>query len=106
EARMRIERAEQAAYRAVHEIVGIDLVDVVRFDRAERRREGAIVLGHLVVGGERAPSEEAADQRRDEDREHDSGQGTVTSHEGHRSRQLPYRQRLLDTFEARIPCYN
>src|SRR4029079_6288801 len=101
---VRIERAEHPAHGAVDEIVGIDLVDVVRFDRAERRREGSVVLRHLVVGCERAPSEEAADQRRHENREHDSGQRTVASHDWHRSRQVPYGQRLLDAFGARIPC--
>ena len=86
EARMRIERPEHAAHGAVDEVVGIDLVDVVGFDGAERGREGAVVLGAFVVGGEGAPSEEAADQRGYGNREDNSGQRTVASHDWHRSR--------------------
>ena len=62
EARMRIERAEHAANGAVDEVVGLDLVDVVRLDRAQRRGERLVVLGNLVVDRERAPAEQSADQ--------------------------------------------
>ena len=78
---MRIERAEHAADGAVDEAVGLDLVDVVRLDRAQRRGEGLVVLRHLVVGRQRASAEEAADQRGHDDREDDGGQGAVASHD-------------------------
>ena len=44
---MRIERAQHAADRAVHEAIGIDLVDVVGLDRAQRSGEG-LEIGSLL----------------------------------------------------------
>ena len=60
---------------AVDEAVGIDLVDVARLDGAQRRGERLVVLGNLVVGRERAASEQPADERGDADREDDGGTG-------------------------------
>ena len=85
EARMRIERREHAADRAVHQTIRIDLVDVAGFDGAQRRRERLVVIRHLVVG-EQALAEEPADQRGHGDGGHDDGQGSVTSHVRHASR--------------------
>ena len=86
EARMRIERAEHAAHRAVHQIVGVDLVDVIGLDRIQRRGERAVVFGNLIVGRKRAASEQPADQGGDQDREEHGGQGSVTSHDRDRNR--------------------
>ena len=70
-ARMRIERAQHAANCAVDEVLGLDLLDVVRLDRTQRRREGLVVLRNLVVDGKGALAEQPADQSRDDDREDD-----------------------------------
>ncbi len=83
---MRIERAEHAADRAVDEAIRFDLVDVVGFDRAQRGGERAIVIGDLVVGRERAASEQAADEGGYDNREGHGGQGTVASHDQNPSR--------------------
>ena len=85
EARVRIERREHAAHRAVHQAIRIDLVDVAGFDGAQRGRERLVVIRHLVVG-EQALAEEPADQRGHGDGGHDDGQRAVTSHVRHASR--------------------
>ena len=79
-ARMRVQRAEHAANRAGDEILGIDLVVIVRLDGAQRVGEGAVVLENLVVGGECVAAEQAADERRNDDGEQHDGQDTVASH--------------------------
>src|SRR5205823_14192087 len=83
---VRVERAEHAADGARHEVLGLDLVDVVALDRAERGREGLVVLRHLVVGSQGASSEKAAHESGKDDREQDGGEGTITAHDSHPSR--------------------
>src|SRR3954453_14933820 len=78
---MRIEGAEHAAHGAIHDIVGVDFVDVAGLDRVQCGGECAIVFRNLVVGRGRAASEEPAHEGRDEDREEDRGQGTIASHD-------------------------
>ena len=79
EARMRIQRAEHAANRAVDEAVGFDSPDVVRLNRVERDGE-RLVIGSLVVDGQCAPAEEPADESGNDDGKDNGWNGTVTSH--------------------------
>src|SRR3954467_2215536 len=77
---MRIERTEHPADGAIDKVVGVDLVDVARLDRVQRRGEGAVMFGNLVVGRERVASEQSADQGGNQDREEHGGNRTVASH--------------------------
>src|SRR5439155_8012413 len=85
-ARVRIERAEYAADRAVYEAFGLRLVGVARLHRVQRRGECPIMLRDFVVGRERAASEETANEGGHEECEDHGRQRTVTSHNPHGSR--------------------
>ena len=79
---MRIQRAEHPAHGAVHKGVRVDLVDVAGLDRVQRGGESSVVFGNLIVGRERAASEQPAHEGGDEDREEHGWQWTVASHDG------------------------
>jgi hypothetical protein len=85
-ARVRIERAQHAAHGARHERLGFDLVDVLAFDRAQRRAERFVVFGNLLFGRERAPAEQAADEGGHGDRDEQTGQRTIAAHVWHPNR--------------------
>ena len=80
EARMRIERGEHAADGPVDETVGIGVRHVVFLDGTQRSGEGVVALGGAVVQRQCASAEKAPDQRRDRDREDNSGKRTVAAH--------------------------
>jgi hypothetical protein len=74
ETRMRVEGREHPAHGAVHQTIGIDLVDVTRFDRAQRGGERLVVFGHPVVGRKKALAEQAAHERGHGNDGHDDGE--------------------------------
>ena len=77
---MRIERLQHAVDGAVDQPVRRHVVDVFAIDRGERRREHAILLLDLVLRGERRAAEQAAGERRQQDRQNRHGQETGLTH--------------------------
>ena len=65
--------SQNPANRTVDDVVGFDLLDVVGLDRAQRGRERLVVLGNLVVDGERVLAEEPANQSGQDDRKDNDG---------------------------------
>ena len=81
EARVRIQCRQHSPDGAVHEPVGVDLVDIARLDRTQCGRKGLVMLGDAIVDRQRAASEQAANQGGDRDSEKDGGDRVKTSHD-------------------------
>ena len=81
EARMRIERLQHAVDGAVDQAIGFDGVGVVGLDRAQRRRERLVVIGQPIFGGQRAASEHAAGEGRQQNGEGGGRQGPIAAHD-------------------------
>jgi hypothetical protein len=80
EARMWIERLQQALDGAIHEAVGRDFLDVLTLDSSERRRKNAVLLCDLVLGGQNAAAKDAAGKRRKHDRQNGRGERPGAAH--------------------------
>ena len=64
EARVRVERLQQAGDGAVDDPVGFDVADVDVLDGAEAGGEDLVLLGDLILGRQRGVSEQAAQHDR------------------------------------------
>ena len=64
---MRIERLQHAADGAVHEPVGVDLLDVSLLDRLSAAVNTLYALRQAVLGRQHAAAEEPADEGREGD---------------------------------------
>ena len=70
EVRMRIQRLQHAADGPRHELLDVDLVDVVGFDRGERRRERVVLPGHRILARQHLTAEQPARDGRQDDGAH------------------------------------
>src|SRR5262245_28506013 len=83
EARMRIQRLQQAADGAVDQPVRFVLPDVVLLDGAKGRRKDLVLIGNLVLGYERAAPPKPAGYGTENDDEPTKGEETRAAYPRH-----------------------
>ena len=81
-----IERPDHPANRPVLKTIGIDLVHVVRFDRAQRRRERLVAFRDLLVRRLQIRAEQPTGNGRERNGEDHSRDRSVSWHVSHRNR--------------------
>ena len=80
EVRVRVERLQHSTDRTVHELIGLDLLDVARFDDVERGGERLVLIGQAVFPRRDAAAEHTAEQSECEDRRDPQHEAAGTGH--------------------------